>query len=225
MQAGRLHFLTDVSFSREVPGLSILNYTPDYMHVGHLGAYQYFLGSVLEYLVLRMEGTAMANLGVLRDLLFAAYDRLGVEGHNRFPRNRFALSWFRRGSRDFPQLRGKAVHVKHLVEPLLEVASDILGGAVTESETWMLLGLRMLVTAEGVLDANRRDPWRLPAGDANAFGTAVKNFVDLNVALHAHFQTNVVAGTAVLLFHMTIKFHYLLHNAARAAFENTRMSW
>ena len=212
-------------FFREVPGLSILNYTPDFMHIGHLGAYQYFLGSVLEYLVLRMEGTARQNLEILRGLLKAAYDRLGVEGHNRFPDARFVLSWFRRGTGEFPQLRGKAVHVKHLVEPLLEVAGDILKEGVTQTETWMLLGLRMLVTAERVLDKNRLDPWRLSVADANSFATSLKHFVDLSVALRSHFNTHLLNGGAVLLFHFTIKFHYLLHNAARASYENPRLSW
>ena len=209
----------------DIPGLSILNYTPDYMHVGHLGAYQYFLGSVLEYLVLRMGGAAIANLQALRELLIVAYERLGVCTDHRFPRSRFTLTWWRKGRRNFPQLRGKAIHIKYLVEPLLDVAHEIMGGDATECETWMLLGLRMLVAAEKVLDGNRRDPWRLSVADANSFSTALTNFVNLNVALRSHFLTNTVGERPALLFHMTIKFHYLLHNADRARFENPRMSW
>ena len=42
-----------------VPGFSVLNYFPDVMHVCHLGTCQYFLGSVLEYLVTHvLDGSA-----------------------------------------------------------------------------------------------------------------------------------------------------------------------
>ena len=111
-----------------------------------------------------------------------------------------------------------------LAGALFDVASEIMDGSV-ERDTWMMLGLKMLIQAEDILDMNRRDPWRLPTRDATVLTNALSNFVDLNVALRAHFLDHIVGGKLVLLFHMTVKFHYLLHIAHRREFENHRMSW
>ncbi len=57
-----------------VPGLSALNFCPDVMHTMHLGSYQYFLGSVLEYLVFHMmTGRPEENVATIWQKLLQSY--------------------------------------------------------------------------------------------------------------------------------------------------------
>ena len=62
-------------------------------------------------------------------------------------------------------------------------------------------------------------------GREKRFGGLLEDFVAVNVALRNYFNTQVVDGRPVLLFHHTIKYHYLLHVAERASHENVRLSW
>ena len=51
---------------REIPGLGIEDFYPDWMHCAHLGAFQYFYGGVLQYLVYkRMPGNAQDNMALI----------------------------------------------------------------------------------------------------------------------------------------------------------------
>lgn len=57
-----------------VPGLSILNYVPDVMHCLHLGVHQYFLGSVLFFLIhFVMPDTVDANMGKIWEVILQTY--------------------------------------------------------------------------------------------------------------------------------------------------------
>ena len=57
-----------------VPGLSALNFCPDVMHTMHLGSYQYFLGSVLEYLAFHlMPGRPEENVATMWQTLYESY--------------------------------------------------------------------------------------------------------------------------------------------------------
>ena len=158
------------------------------------------------------------------DLIVAAYDRLQISSDLRFTRTRMIPSWFQRGTKDFPALRGKAAQIAALAAPLSEVAATILDTSV-QHEAWMLLGLRNLAECERILGRVVRDPWRLAPPDQRVFQQAVIDFVDCNVALRSHLLGHVHAGNPVLFFHMAIKFHYVLHVAARSAHESPRMSW
>ena len=54
-----------------LPGVTIFNYIPDYMHTVHLGVYMYAFGSILEYLTRNnkfgnlLDGTQKDNLDKL----------------------------------------------------------------------------------------------------------------------------------------------------------------
>ena len=59
---------------KDLPGLSILNYIPDVMHCLHLGVHQYFLGSILSFLVHTvMANTAAKNLDTIWTEIRASY--------------------------------------------------------------------------------------------------------------------------------------------------------
>ena len=139
--------------------------------------HQYFMGSVLDYLVrFRMGGTQDANLEAVRDQLHAAYHLRGIPATNRFSRNRMKASWFHRGGTLFAELRGKAQDTKYLVGALLDVATAILDDPTRVHEVWMVMGLERLFNADEILDKHRRDPWRPPAAEHRAFSTALREF-------------------------------------------------
>eukprot|EP00969_Alexandrium_andersonii_P263271 11637414-Alexandrium_andersonii.AAC.1 len=62
---------------KNIPGLGVLGFVPDLMHVLHLGCYQWALGSVLKYLVYHhMPGSPAENLGTVWKLIQEAYQAL-----------------------------------------------------------------------------------------------------------------------------------------------------
>lgn len=47
----------------------------------------------------------------------------------------------------------------------------------------------------------------------------------MNALLRRHFEGVLRDGNAVLLFHLTIKYHYLLHIGKIAKYMNPRLGW
>ena len=58
----------------KVPGLAIHAYAPDIMHCLHVGAYSYFIGSIMKHLSQHhMTGTVKHNCDQIWEVLEKAY--------------------------------------------------------------------------------------------------------------------------------------------------------
>ena len=70
-----------------------------------------------------------------------------------------------------------------------------------------------------------REEYRFPVEAAQRFKQCCEDFVAVNAILRRHFETVVHNGKPVLIFHVTIKYHYLLHIADMALYINPRVGW
>ena len=79
--------------------------------------------------------------------------------------------------------------------------------------------LQLATKMESILDHHKTE-YKLPRGAAQEWGKSAHGFVQLNASLGHHFH-----GGGILLFHFTIKSHYLLHLSLLAPFTNPRLAW
>lgn len=119
---------------------------------------------------------------------------------------------------DFPKLKGKAAEIRHLAGPLEYAFRQFMDRACLQHKQ-VLLMLQLAIKMESILDANK-DEYRLPADAAAEWKKSAHGFVQLTTALAHHFH-----GGGILLFHFTIKSHYLLHLALLASETNPRLAW
>ena len=124
---------------------------------------------------------------------------------------------------DFPLLKGKAREVRYLLEPMLDVCLQFLNNAV-KVHAQIVLALRKLIDLEDILGAHPT-AYRLPGATALRFKQSAEAFVGLNAALRRYFEGIVYDGKPALLFHVTIKYHYMLHIADMALYLNPRLGW
>jgi hypothetical protein len=204
---------------REVPGLSVLNYMPDAMHTLHLGVYQYFFGSILEYLTHHiLPRSPEKNMFTVWMDILEKYKELKVE--NRFTALR--VSAFKRKDK-MPLLKGKAANIAGLAKPLLAVTEKHLK-APGKHHTMMKLAMHKCVELEEILHAHP-DVFVLPARVAKRFSQAAQALIALSSGLRSHFLGLSTPARPVLLFHFTIKYHHVLHIGEAAAHMNPRLSW
>ena len=201
---------------KKVPGLSILNFVPDVMHVLHLGVYMYFFGSVLKYLTHHiMDGDPDINIETLYSQIKQLYSDYDIT--SRFNDLRVSMYW-NGESGEFPVLKGKAAEVRNLVKPLLVVAHKYLA-KTSPTNKIILKQLEMAVRIEMILDTYKND-YVFPTEARAEFKAACFTFAQLNTALGQEFHTK-----GVFLFHHTIKMHYLCHIGLVAEYMNPRLSW
>ena len=117
----------------------------------------------------------------------------------------------------FPRLKGKAAEVKHLAAPLLAACDVFL--CRNDIHQRIRLLLKLALTMEEVLE-NNKDKYALPRIEAEAFRRAAYGFAQVTTSLGRHFHEN-----GDLLFHYTIKYHYLCHLGDMASFINPRLAW
>ena len=126
----------------------------DLMHTKHLGVDCYFLASVMVYLVdVKMAEAPAQNLQALWTSIKTAYRELQCP--SQF--STMTLNMIRGGGGPFPNLKGKASEVKHLVPALELIASQYLDRGVVE-EQLMLKGLEL----SKAIDACIQDAGRAP---------------------------------------------------------------
>ncbi len=197
---------------KQVPGLSILSFIPDIMHTMHLGTYKYFLGSVLELLTHHvMDESPEKNLDRIWQMIQKAYRDNRIS--EKF--DQLKVSMYKRAGQ-FPSLKGKAAEVRHLLKPMLVVCEHFLDNTIKQHKE-IKLALRMAIQMETTLDDHVGD-FALPASVAATFSKAAEAFVNLNISLRNHFKET-------LLFHFTIKYHYMYHIADMARYINPRCGW
>ena len=124
---------------------------------------------------------------------------------------------------NFGVLKGKAAEVRSLVKPLQDVCRTHLD-ARNRVHQQISLALAKLVDIEAILKTHR-SAYVLPDADARRFRKACNDFCSLNALLRRHFEGEIVDGRAVMLFHVTIRFHYMLHIADIALYINPRLGW
>lgn len=132
------------------------------------------------------------------------------------------ISMFKRKDQ-FPLLKGKARELRHLAHSLLDVCTRFLDGRV-KVHAQIKLALTKLAELDDIMDAHR-DVYRFPGDVGKRFQACAQAFVGLNAALRRHFEGVVIGVKPVLLFHLTIKYHYLLHIADIGLYLNPRMGW
>lgn len=199
----------------ELPGAGVLLYYPDVMHTLHLGVYTYFLGSVLELLVARiLPQSPESNMSTLWQAIRAEYQARNTEC--RF--NDIRLGMFRPSSGKFPQLKGKAAEVRHLVAVMHTVFARYMDQTNRQHQQ-VNLCLELASRAENILDVCR-DDWRLPEQAATEFRQCAFQFAQLQTSLAQFYHSR-----GEFLFHVTMKSHYFLHIAMSARAMNPRLGW
>ena len=122
-------------------------------------------------------------------------------GRNRFSDLRLSMYVPKEG--DFPCLKGKGAEIKHFAAALHHTFSTLMdeGDDIHRQIKFLLLSA---VSMEAILDEHR-DCYILPPLAQEQFEKCTQVFYQLNTALRHHF------GSGQMLFHHTIKQHYVLH--------------
>ena len=184
---------------------------PDLMHCKHLGTDAYSYGSILKFLthfIMSGNGTPEKNLSEVWARLIA---------YSANPFSYMKLSMYDRGSDQFPLLRGKSAQIRHFGNVLLAVFRYYMD----ERELTHRL-IRQLLQAsiefESILDDND-SAFKLPLSAANALLKQARRYALCVQGLRNEF------GVRELLFHITPKFHYLLHIAEYSKQINPKLVW
>ena len=122
-------------------------------------------------------------------------------GRNRFSDLRLSMYVPKAG--DFPCLKGKGAEIKHFAAALHHTFSTLMdeGDEIHRQIKFLLLSA---VTMEAILDEHR-DCYILPPLAQEQFEKCTQVFYQLNTTSRHHF------GSEQMLFHHTIKQHYVLH--------------
>lgn len=118
----------------------------------------------------------------------------------------------------FPVLKGKAGEIKHLPPALLECFVRYMNRDSKQHRQIKLM-LELIVKIESILNEHA-SVFIFPDHVVSDFQKSCFAFVQLNTDLANHYHSE-----GKLLFHHTIKFHYVLHIALTASYQNPRMGW
>ena len=121
-------------------------------------------------------------------------------------------------ARQFPRLKGKAAEVR-CFGPALAAAFAEFCAPDDPQHRQIKLALNLMENVESILDFHK-DEFRLPPAAAQ----------DLKMSLFAWVQVNATLGhyyhnRNTLLFHFTVKFHYMCHIGLVAQYINPRWGW
>jgi hypothetical protein len=174
---------------------------------------QYFFGSVLKYIThYLLPGSPDENLEICWGLIQAGYR--GERG-GRFGNLRVAM-YDKDG--EFPRLKGKAGEIRHFGKALLYAFENLMDHE-SQLHRQIRLGLQYSTEIEMIVDEHP-DDFRLPPDAANRLNTKIANLLTIQTALGRRFMDE-----GDLMFHTTIKSHYLLHIGMNSSQLNPRMSW
>ena len=128
-----------------------------------------------------------------------------------------------KASTTLPLLKGKAAQVRHVLVPMLRVCNKFLNKHDAAHKKIIEL-LECAIRMEDAMDQHTGE-YALPAGVGAQYKADAERFVKLNTALGHHYHHKKHRGKAMLIFHMTIKFHYLLHLGLVSQYMNPRCAW
>ena len=119
------------------------------------------------------------------------------------------------GNKDFPKMKTKAAETKDLTRPLLHCWNKWMDRTDKQHKQVRLM-LQMVEKIEGVLEDNKSD-YKLPDDVYAEFRKSCQGLVQINATLGHHYHSQ-----KMMLFHCTIKWHYVLHLALLSRYENPR---
>ena len=122
------------------------------------------------------------------------------------------------GKDDFPRLKSKAAETRHLCGALLYAFEQTMNAGNAQHKTAKLL-LGLAGSIEELID-DHKDEYRLSVSVAANWKKLCQGFVQVNAKLGHHYHPQ-----KIMLFHFTIKFHYLLHIAMLGQGLNPRLGW
>lgn len=128
------------------------------------------------------------------------------------------ISMYNTDDRTFPQLKCKAAETRHLCMPLRDAFKAFMSADNVQHKQ-ILLMLELCVKIEAILDRWSGE-FVLPPDAANELNRSIVGFVQLNTSLGHHFHPK-----NIVLFNMTIKFHYMLHIGKTAHKMHPKLSW
>lgn len=128
------------------------------------------------------------------------------------------VSKYYRGADKFPLLKGRAAELRHLPHPLLGVFRLHMDRASDVDRKIELL-LQMACQMEDII-TDHRHLYAWPEDVSSAYLKAIRVFVQCNQSLGHEFHER-----GKFLFHMTMKYHYMLHIGLRARHLNPTLGW
>jgi hypothetical protein len=121
----------------------------------------------------------------------------------------------------FPKLSGRAIEIKNMMPALAHVWLELCDLEDVQHQA-VLWGLAQSSQMDSIVDMYP-DVDKLPAEDANAYRDAAYEYARTQAAL-ADFY-NGEGGSALMIFDITAKTHWMLHGADDARYLNPRLSW
>jgi hypothetical protein len=113
-------------------------------------------------------------------------------------------------------LKGRASQIKHLAPALLYAVEQVMDPS-SQVQRQMRLGLMATIEMDQILD-EAAEVFRLPRARAERFIDATYEYLAYITALRRHFE-------GVMIFHVTIKAHYLIHIAFISLYMSPRLGW
>ena len=130
-----------------------------------------------------------------------------------------ALTWNMFGrSSDFPKLKGRAIWVRNLTPALLHVFKEVMVHDNTQHRL-IRLCMERLKAMDEVVEANKSE-FTFSKDVAASFLQMTYDFLSANNALADFFHNQ-----NIMLFHITIKYHYLVHIALRSVGVSPSLAW
>ena len=178
------------------------------MHCKHLGTDAYGFGSVLKFLTdYILDRSPHVNLQTIWEYIL-------LEPPVSFSYLKYSM--FDNGNK-FPNLKGKAHHIRHFGPNLLRACKHFL----TEADLTHRLIMKFIkasIDMETLLDQHK-DAFVLATEHAETFTKLTYKYLHFLNALRTEF------GDRAALFHITPKCHYLVHIALDSLYLNPRLGW
>ena len=202
-----------------LPFVTVFQLWADWMHSKHLGSDKYYAGSVFWVLVYEILGdTASNNLARVWDEIVLVYKSRKTK--SRYGNMHLGMFCDPKHPTDakFPELKGKAAEVAHLMPCLLQVFQQFKtpGNVVHDM---IELGLMSSCTADAKLEEHAGVNV-LPAQAANEVKHLVFSFMLAQNYLCTHY-----GNIGLKLFNIVPKSHYMSHLGIMAKYFNPRQAW
>ena len=127
---------------------------------------------------------------------------------------------FDQGDNKFPQLKGRAAQIKNL-GPVLLVVWKLFADPLNQGHRLITKALTATVNMDSILDATA-DEFVMNPRSAAKFLESCREYLQTITALRVWFKRN---HPLLLVFHITIKCHYLIHIAMNAKNIHPSLAW
>jgi len=205
-------------------GLTMFSVCLDILHCVDKGVLAYFGGSAVWTLVHEsgLPGSFYDKAALVWGMIRQAYDDAGLPAAQRLPREEFyAVFGGQTGSRpgSFPELSGKAAHLRHFLPVLTTVCEQIharQGISAPQHED----RLRCLHLLRTFYETCARNGEFMPADDAQLVMQTVEEFLLRQNTLAMHYFEKDVQ-----LYNVTFKSHHFWHLAHQCQYFNPQAGW